>query len=151
MGVEAQAAAVVATMESAKADVQAKVGALDKPVTFIEIYSQPLMTAGSGSFIDDLVTMAGGTNLGASAGKGYPNYSTEVLVEKDPAAYVAMSGSMGEPGDLAQRSGFSKLSAVVNDRVYVIEDNLIARPGPRLAEGLQKLAEMIHPEAYTAQ
>lgn len=151
MGVQAEAATVVATMETARSDVQAKVGALDKPVTFIEIYSKPLMTAGAGSFMDDLVTMAGGTNLGASAGEGFPNYSTEVLVERDPSVYVAMSGSMGNPGDLSNRSGFAQLSAVENDRVYVIEDNLIARPGPRLALGLQKLAEMIHPEAYQAQ
>ena len=58
-------------------------------------WESALMTAGSGSFIDDLVGLAGGTNLGASAGEGYPNFSTEVLVEKDPAVYVAMSGSMG--------------------------------------------------------
>jgi len=151
MGVEGEAAAVVAAMEGAKADAAAKVSALDKPVTFIEIYSKPLMTAGSGSFIDDLVGLAGGTNLGASAGEGYPNFSTEVLVEQDPAVYVAMSGSMGEPGDLAKRSGFADLTAVQSDRVYVIEDNLIARPGPRLAVGLRKLAEMIHPEAFQTQ
>lgn len=151
MGVEGEAAAVVATMEGAKADAAAKVSALDKPVTFVEIYSKPLMTAGSGSFIDDLVGLAGGTNLGASAGEGYPNFSTEVLVEQDPAVYVAMSGSMGEPGDLAKRSGFADLTAVQSDRVYVIEDNLIARPSPRLAEGLRRLAEMIHPEAFQTQ
>ncbi|MEZ5125419.1 MAG: ABC transporter substrate-binding protein [Thermoleophilia bacterium] len=148
LGVEDQAGAVVENMETAKADVVAKVGALERPTTFIEIYSQPLMTAGSGSFIDDIVTLAGGTNLGATAGEGFPNFSTEVLIEEDPAVYIAMSGSMGEPQDIVKRSGYADLSAVKNDRVYVIEDNIIARPGPRLAQGLTEMATMIHPEAF---
>jgi iron complex transport system substrate-binding protein len=58
---------------------------------------------------------------------------------------------MSEPGDLSKRPGFSELTAVKDGKVYVIEDSLIARPGPRLAEGLKALAGMIHPEADAAQ
>jgi iron complex transport system substrate-binding protein len=132
-------------------DVQAKVASLEKATTFLEIYSEPLMTAGSGTFIDDLITLAGGTNIGASAGSGFPNFSTEVLLKEDPAVYIADSGSMSEPGDISQRAGFDELTAIKGGRVYVIADNIIARPGPRLAEGLQELAAMIHPEAFESQ
>ncbi len=150
-GSETKAQQVVAQMTQAKADVQAKVGSLAKASTFLEIYSKPLMTAGSGTFIDDMITLAGGTNIGAQAGSGFPNFSTEVLLKDDPAVYVADSGSMSKPGDITQRAGFGDLAAVKQGHVYVIEDSLIARPGPRLAQGLQELAKMIHPEAYAGQ
>jgi iron complex transport system substrate-binding protein len=150
-GTSEEAQQVVDTMKQAQADVQGKVGSLDKATTFLEIYSEPLMTAGSGTFIDNMITIAGGENIGAEAGRGFPNFSTEVLVQKDPVVYIADSGSMSKPGDISKRAGFSELTAVKDGRVYVIDDNLIARPGPRLAQGLQELAKMIHPEAYAAQ
>ena len=148
-GTSTQAQKVVASMKQAQADVQAKAGSLATKSTFIEIYSKPLMTAGTGTFISDMVGMAGGTNLGDSAGAGFPNFSSEVLLKDDPAVYIADSGSMSKPGDLSTRPGFSSLTAVKDGHVYVIEDSLIARPGPRLALGLEQLAKMIHPEAYT--
>ena len=74
--------------------------------TFLEIYSKPLMTAGSDTFIDDMITIAGGENIGAQAGSGFPNFSTEVLVKDDPQVYIADSGSMSAPGDINKRAGF---------------------------------------------
>ena len=145
MGLEANAAKVVEDMTTAKEEVQARVASLDRPATFIEVYSKPLMTAGSKTFIDDLVTLAGGRNIGAQAGTGFPNFSSEVLVKDDPAVYVAMSGSQSAPGAIAKRPGYSGLAAVNDCKVYVVEDNLIARPGPCLAQGLEQLAAMIHP------
>ena len=150
-GTSSGAQTVVQQMTKARDDVQAKVASLPKATTFLEIYSKPLMTAGAGTFINDMIGMAGGTNIGAAAGSGFPSFSTEVLLKDDPAVYIADSGSMSTPGDLAKRAGFSDLSAVKQGHVYVIEDDLIARPGPRLAQGLQDLAKMIHPEVYAGQ
>ncbi len=150
-GTSAAAQQVVATMQKAEADVQAKVASAAKVPTFVEIYSKPLMTAGKGTFISDMVGIAGGANLGDSAGTGFPNFSSEVLLKDDPAVYIADSGSMSKPGDLSSRPGFSSLTAVKDGHVYVIQDDLIARPGPRLAQGLAQLARMIHPEAYATQ
>ena len=150
-GTEDGAVAVTDAMTAAQMEVQAAVGDLPKATTFLEIYSEPLMTAGTGTFIDDMITIAGGENIGATAGAGFPNFSTEVLVKTDPEVYIADSGSMSEPGDITKRAGFSELTAVKDGKVYVIEDSIIARPGPRLAEGLRALAGYIHPEADSAQ
>jgi iron complex transport system substrate-binding protein len=150
-GTEDGAAAVTDAMTAAQMEVQAAVGDLPAATTFLEIYSEPLMTAGTDTFIDDMITIAGGENIGAAAGAGFPNFSTEVLVKTDPAVYIADSGSMSDPGDITKRPGFSELTAVKDGKVYVIEDSIIARPGPRLAEGLKALAGYIHPEAETAQ
>ncbi len=150
-GVEDGAVAVTDEMTAAKEEVQAQVAGLTPATTFLEIYSEPLMTAGADTFIDDMITLAGGENIGASAGSGFPNFSAEVLVQEDPQVYIADSGSMSDPGDIEKRAGFAALTAVKDGTVYVIDDNLIARPGPRLAEGLRQLAGMIHPEASTAE
>src|SRR5450759_4452118 len=146
-----QAQQVADTMQKAKDDVQAQVASASRPTTFLEIYSKPLMTAGADTFIDDMIGIAGGDNIGATAGSGFPNFSTEVLFKHDPAVYIADSGAMSKPGDITKRSGFADLTAVKDGHVYVIDDNLIARPGPRLAQGLQELVKMIHPEASSAQ
>jgi iron complex transport system substrate-binding protein len=149
-GSTTQAQQVADAMQKAKDDVQAQVASAAKVATFLEIYSKPLMTAGGETFIDDMITLAGGTNLGATAGPGFPTFSTEVLFKNDPAVYIADSGSMSKPGDISKRAGFDVLTAVKDGHVYVIEDSLIARPGPRLAQGLQELVKMIHPEAAAA-
>jgi iron complex transport system substrate-binding protein len=150
-GAESGAAAVADKMTTAEKEVRAKVAGLTPASTFLEIYGKPLMTAGSGTFINDMIAIAGGDNIGAQAGKGFPNFSTEVLVKDDPQVYIADSGSMSKPGDIKRRPGFADLTAVKDGHVYVIEDSLIARPGPRLAEGLVALAGLIHPEAAAAQ
>ncbi len=150
-GEESGAQAVADTMDSAKQEVQTAVAGQPKATTFLEIYGKPLMTAGSDTFIDDMITIAGGENIGAQAGSGFPNFSTEVLVKDDPQVYIADSGSMSKPGDIKTRAGFADLTAVKDGHVYVIEDSTIARPGPRLAEGLKALAVYIHPEASSGQ
>ena len=150
-GTSTEAQQVANTMIQDAADVSQKVGELEQRTTFLEIYPKPLMTAGSNTFINDMITIAGGKNIGAEAGDGFPQFSTEVLAKDDPQVYIADSGSMSKPGDIKKRPGFADLTAVKDGHVYVIDDSLVARPGPRLAEGLQKLAEMIHPEAYSAQ
>ena len=138
-------------MTAAQQTVQAAVGDLPRKTTFLEIYSKPLMTAGKDTFINDMIGIAGGENIGAQAGAGFPNFSTEVLVKDDPQVYIADSGSMSKPGDIKQRAGFAALTAVKDGHVYVIDDSTIARPGPRLAEGLLSLARYIHPEASVSQ
>jgi iron complex transport system substrate-binding protein len=148
MGVSGNATTVVNDMKSQVAAVEEKVAGAETPKTFLEIYGQPLMTAGTGTFIDDLITKAGGVNVGATAGEGFPEYNAEKLIEEDPAVYVAMKGSMTDPAAIAKRAGYDQLSAVQNGAVFVIEDNLVARPGPRLVLGLQQLAQMIHPELF---
>ena len=148
MGVSSQSQQVVDDMQQQVAAVEEKVAGLETPKVFFEIYGKPLMTAGSGTFIDELVTRAGGVNVGAQAGDGFPEFSTEVLVEQDPVVYIAGKGAMSDPGAIAARPGFDQITAIKDGRVFIMDDNLVVRPGPRLAEGLAALAKMIHPEAF---
>lgn len=113
---------------------------------FIEIAQEPLFTAGAGTLMDDLITVAGGTNVVTDA--GWVPYSLEQLLEDDPAVYMATLGSMSDPADLAARPGFSALSSVKNGRVAVLDDNLVSRPGPRVVEGIKAIAAALHPDLF---
>jgi len=135
-------------MKARATAIEQKVAGLPKQNVFVEIYSKPLMTAGTGTYIDNMVALAGGTNIGDAAGSGYPTFSEEVLFKDNPPVYIATTGSMQSPGQIAKRSGYSALQAVKDGHVYVIDQNFLDRPGPRLIDGLQALAQAIHPQAF---
>ncbi len=145
-GEVAGAEKTVAGMKADVASVEQAV-ANEEPVTaFVEIAQNPLFTVGAGTLIDEFVTIAGGQNIVAEP--GYVPYSAEQLFKADPEVYMATLGSMSDPAQLEQRAGFGELSAVKNDRVYVLDDNLVSRPGPRAVLGLRQIAEALHPQAF---
>jgi iron complex transport system substrate-binding protein len=141
-----------ALVEGMKADVAAVRDAVSgrEPVTaFVEIGQNPLYTVGAGTLIDELLTLAGGTNVVKEP--GYVAYSPEQLIAADPAVYMATKGSMSDPTALKTRAGFESLTAVKNDRIVILDDNLVSRPGPRVVEGLKLIAEGLHPDAFSGQ
>jgi iron complex transport system substrate-binding protein len=145
IGEPAKADEVVSEMKRELAGIQEAIDAA--PVRcFIEIAQDPLFTAGSGTLLSDLIDQAGGENVVVQ--EGYVGYSVEQLLTDDPEVYLATLGSMSDPSDLAQRPGYSGLSAVKNGRVAVLEDNLVSRPGPRIIQGVRQIAEALHPEAF---
>lgn len=148
VGADEAANALVDELKTATADIEARVAGLDSPTVFFEIYSKPLMTAGAGTLIDDLIARARGANLGSAAGEGYIEYGEEVLIKEDPAVYIAVSGSQDDPGDVARRPGYDALAAVRDGRVYIIDDNLVTRSGPRAVLGLRQIAADLHPEVF---
>jgi iron complex transport system substrate-binding protein len=98
-----------------------------------------------------MIAMAGGTNLGAAAGPDFPQYSQETLLKENPDVYVAVKGTQTNPGDIAKRPGYETIKAVKDGKVYVVEDNLFVRSGPRLVDGLEQLAAILHPEVFKSQ
>jgi iron complex transport system substrate-binding protein len=115
----------------------------------VEIGQNPLYTVGKGTLIDELVTLAGGTNVVTQP--GYVAYSAEQLIAADPQVYLATRGSMSDPSSLKSRAGFDKLAAVKTGRVIILDDNLVSRPGPRLVEGLKQIAEGLHPDSFAGK
>ncbi len=146
LGAPDAAAETVDEMRTGIASISAMVAEEDAVPCFIEIAQDPLFTVGSGTLLDDLITAAGGTNVVTES--GYVGYSLEQLLQDDPDAYLATLGSMSDPADLEGRPGYEALSAVKNGRVYVLEDNLVSRPGPRIAEGVGQIAVALHPDLF---
>jgi cobalamin transport system substrate-binding protein len=141
-------------------DIQKKVDAVrattakatTKPRVYHEIdASDPtkIFTVGPGSYIADLIEIAGGVNVFAGATGAYPQVSAEQVLRADPEVIVvAASDYSAKPDQIAARPGWSAISAVKNKRFGAIEPNLINRPGPRIGEGAEAYARVVHPELF---
>lgn len=128
--------------------LQRQLEGLPEPTVFYELDYEPLFTVGPGSFINDAIQLAGGENVTADAQQAYPQYSVEKLLGDDPEYYLAGRSSGTTVEDIKSRPPYSSLRAVQQDNVFVVNDDLINRPGPRIVEGVREIAETIHPDAF---
>lgn len=128
--------------------VTSKVEGEPRPSVFYELDYDPLFTVGPGSFVADAIRLAGGKNAAGDAKQPYPQYPVERLVENDPDYYLVGSGSGVTVEEVKEREAYSSLTAVKEDRVHVVDDDLISRPGPRIVEGVRLIARTIHPDAF---
>jgi len=134
-------------------DVRAKTStATTKPRVYHEIdASDPtkIFTVGPGSYIHDLIEIAGGQNIAARAASAYPQLSAEEILRSDPEIIVlAAAEYSAKPDQVAARTGWSVISAVKNKRIVTIAPNLINRPGPRVGEAAEAYAKLVHPELF---
>lgn len=113
---------------------------------FLEIAQDPLFTVGSGTLLNELIERAGGENVVTE--EGYVAYSVEQLIAANPSVYLATKGSMSNPSDITGRPGYDNLEAVAQGRVFLLDDNLVSRPGPRVVEGIRQIAEALHPDVF---
>lgn len=102
-------------------------------------------TAGKGTFIDQMITMAGGENVAQDA-DGW-KYSLEKLIEKNPELIICSQYYDSKKG-IEAANGYKDLEAVKNGQLKEIDNDLLDRQGPRSADGLLALAKLIHPELF---
>ena len=103
-------------------------------------------TAGPGTFVDLLIARAGGANIGKSLTSAWAQISLEELLVQNPSIIVLGDSAYGTTADsVKRRAGWSGLAAVQNGQIYPFDDNLVSRPGPRLVDGLEALAKLLHP------
>ncbi len=153
-GRQVEAEKLVADLRARAQAVQDQVsGAADRPKVFYELDatdpSKP-WTAGPGTFIDLLITQAGGQNIGASLSGDYAQISQEELIVQNPDLILLGDSTYGgiTPEQVAARPGWDTLQAVKNNRVLPFNDDLVSRPGPRMIDGLEALAQAIHPDLF---
>jgi iron complex transport system substrate-binding protein len=124
------------------------------PKVYIETWPQePYYTFGSGTFGDDLITLAGGENIASSIDEPYPALSNDYILFENPdcivLAYMVPSGDAQK--SLESRKGWQNINAVLNNRILVPKDpNVYLRPGPRIKQALMELAQFLHPEWFLA-
>lgn len=131
---------------------QAVANVTEKPKVFYEIdgtdASKP-WTTGPGTFIDTMINMAGGVNIGGVLSAPYAQISAEEIVLQDPDFIILGDAAFGVTSEsVAARAGWADLTAVKNGNILPFDDNLASRPGPRLVDGLEQLAKLLHPELF---
>jgi iron complex transport system substrate-binding protein len=151
-GREAEAATLIESLKERVAAVDEKIAPISsRPSVFYELDStdpSKPFTAGKDTFITLLIERAGGSNI-ASDLDGYPQMSLEQIVAADPNFIILGDSMWGiTPEMVAARPGWENLSAVKNGQVLPFDDNLVSRPGPRLVDGLEQLAKLLHPGLF---
>lgn len=127
-------------------------GVTRRPRVFYELdASDPAQpwTAGPGTFIQTLIELAGGSNIGDQESKPFPRLSAETILRLDPEVIVLGDALHGiTEQSVKARAGWSNMTAVRQEAVHAFDDNLASRPGPRLVDGLELLARLIHPTLF---
>ena len=147
-GAEKQAAELITDMQNRIGTIAAKTAAASRPKVYYEMYVG-FWTGGTGSFIDALIILAGGNNI-ASGAPEFAQLSNEVIIDTKPDIIVLgyMIKGTESVDEVRNRSGWGVIPAVSNNKIYIIDSDLILRPGLRVIQGLEQLAQIIHPELF---
>jgi len=106
-------------------------------------------TTGKGTFIDYIITMAGGSNAASALQGEYAQISAEELIVVNPEIIMLADALYGvTPESVAKRPGWDVIAAVQNGAIYPIDPNMMSVPGPRLVDALEETARLIHPELF---
>jgi iron complex transport system substrate-binding protein len=132
--------------------IEGKIKGKKKIRVFWEL-SCDLWTAGKGSFIDDLISRAGGENIAAAIDAPWLQLSGEYIIDADPEVIFLADHPFGiSKEETVSRPGWEIISAVKNKRVIEItagQTDLISRPGPRVVQALTFIAKILHPDCFT--
>jgi iron complex transport system substrate-binding protein len=120
-----------------------------RPGVFFQIGISPIVSVGTNTFIHELIVIAGGDNL-AKGPIPYPRFSREQVLSLAPEIFIITSMSRGEVFERVkiEWSRWPEMSAIKNQRIFLVDSNLFDRPTPRLVEGLEVLGRLIHPELF---
>lgn len=139
-------------IEKMKGEIEAVVSKVklipqdDRIKVFVEIWHEPLMTAAKGSFVDELITLAGGINIAHELIRPYCNFSAEKVISLNPQCIIMAYMDKEPPLKLIkQRFGWDKIDAVKNERVFNdINPDILFRPGPRITKGLAEIYKRLY-------
>ncbi|ASJ03526.1 vitamin B12 transporter [Thermococcus profundus] len=139
---------VIGDMKGEIEYVSSKVSNLTKPkVFFILSYYQGYWTAGKGTFMDSVITLAGGVNVFNDT-NGWVKVSEEQVIARDPDVIVVLPTAGINATELCS-GPFASTEAVKSGRVYTATDsNAYQRPSPRIVVAIKEMAEFLHPEAF---
>ena len=143
------AAAVAARLDRRITAVRERVAGRPHPRVLYVLWPEPLIVPGRGSLVSELIASAGGESVTADQGQGYPRMSLEAAVGRAPEVIIlARHGAGTGPAAREQWQRLESLPAIRSGRLYAADGDLLHRYGPRVVDGLELLARLIHPEAF---
>jgi len=147
-GHEDEAEAVIADMQER---LDAVVAALEDvevgPVVFYEITAD-LYTVSPNSFIGAALSVLKVRNVAEGTEGAFPQMSSEAIVEANPDVILMADAAFVDPASVPQRAGWSGITAVVEERIYPVDGDIMSRPGPRIIEGIEGLARLLYPDRF---
>jgi iron complex transport system substrate-binding protein len=147
---EKEALSIIESMQRRKERVVERTKNLSRPKVFLQIGEAPIVTVGKGSFGDDLIRLSGGENIAGNDREMYPRLGMEEILKRSPEVIVI--SSMNPRGDYEKAfrewERWKMIPAVKQGRIYLIDSDLIDRPSPRIIDGLEEMARLIHPGRF---
>lgn len=146
---QAEANTVIDHIKQVRASVRTAVRHAKKKKVYVEF--SPGWTVGSGEFMNELIELAGGVNV-ASDRKGWFQISEEKIIQASPDIILYTQHIVDKDTHkslketICERSGWNKIRAIQHHQLFGIHEDLISRPGPRIADGLKTIAAFIHPD-----
>lgn len=152
-GHESEAETLIAELDGRVKAVEEKIAPLSARYSvFYELDAtdpQNPYTIGAGTFIDTIITMSGGVNIGQALEGAYAPISSEEVITQNPDIILLADAPYGvTPDAVAARAGWDVIVAVQNGAVYEFDPFLVSVPGPRLVDGLEAMARLIHPGVF---
>ena len=159
-GVDQDAATLVNSLTNQINEIETKIisANLPKPRVYYEVWTPPLMSAGATSFLNDVISKAGGINIFENETQQYPTVSSETIVQSNPDVILlptemANTGEApfyGSVDEVKARPGWNTINAVKNNRVIIVSGDLFAEAGPRIAEQITIAAQAFYPELFNS-
>jgi iron complex transport system substrate-binding protein len=120
----------------------------ETPKVFYLVNEQPLMTAGAGSFTNEIVERAGGRNIFSDAREQYPTVNEEELIRRNPDVIVLVRPADAEAKrqELRAKPSWQSLTAVKQNRIIFVDEDRGSRPGPRIFDAIRELEAALHPK-----
>lgn len=156
LGLESRAIEIVKQMRQTVRSIRKRVAGRDKPRVFMTYARRPdrlanLLTAGPGTFLAEMIEIAGGANVFADLDMRYPQVSLEAIMAKRPDVVIELVPEVELTPALrrsmrAQWNALGPIPAVRNDRVYFLTDDNALIPSPRVVEIIDKVSRLLHPE-----
>jgi iron complex transport system substrate-binding protein len=119
-----------------------------RPLVFLQIHIQPIMSVNENTVHHDLLRLAGGDNMTAQEPVTYPRISLEAVIRRKPEVILVSSMEREGRFEKARQDWlqWTSIPAVQKGRVHLIDSDLIDRPSPRVVDGLEIMAKLLHPE-----
>ncbi|MCO0598903.1 ABC transporter substrate-binding protein [Peribacillus butanolivorans] len=150
MGVAEKGEELVKDIQNQITSVEEKIETLDeKAQTYFEISPAPeIYTTGSETFQQEILKTAGIENIFADQ-KGWVKVSDEEIVKRNPNAIITTATYADDAVDeIKSRKGWEDINAVKNDQVYLLDENIMSRPGPRIGEAVELAAKTVYPDLF---
>jgi len=148
LGEKEQAAQLVQKLRDRTNAVAAAVKQKQPVKVFYQVSAEPLYTIGREAFVTDLIRRAGGVSVTAEVPGAWPKYSAESALAAKPEAIILPTGGSMGAANSAFTYALRQSPAALGGRVYKINDDHLARPGPRIVDGLEEMARALHPDAF---